>query len=271
MHGKERVIAPRLETALGVRCVLPPATFDTDRFGTFSGEVPRVGTPLETARTKATTAMAAAGTDLAVASEGSFVPHPDAFLLQLDVELVLLVDQRLGLEIPGEHVTTEVNHVRRRCRRIDDANAFAARAGFPAHGLLVVVGEPPRRVWRGLHATADLEAAVAEAEHCAAREDLPWFVGSDLRANHNPTRMRAIDLAAAALVERAATLCPDCGTPGFGKVDVVRGLPCSDCGTPSARPRAFVHGCTRCAARREVPRPDGLVVSEPASCDVCNP
>lgn len=271
MHGKERVIAQRLETALGVHCVLPPAGFDTDRFGTFSGEVPRVGTPRDAARAKAIAAMDAAATDLAVASEGSFVPHPDAFLLQIGIEIVLLVDRRADIEIAGEHVTTETNHARQRCRGLDEASAFAARIGFPTHGLLVVLGEPPQRVWRGLHTEAALRAAVADATREGARDALPWFVTSDMRADHNPTRMRAIDRAAAALAERATTLCPSCATPGFGAIDVVRGLPCSDCGTPTARPRAFVHGCVRCAMRLEVPRTDDVVAAEPAGCDVCNP
>lgn len=104
MHGKERVIAPVLEARLGVRCVLPPAGFDSDRFGTFSGDVPRRGTAREIARSKAEAGMDATGLDLAVASEGSFGPHPEAFLVQVGAELVLLVDRRHGIEIAGEHV-----------------------------------------------------------------------------------------------------------------------------------------------------------------------
>ena len=51
MHGKERVIAPLVETRLGLRVRLPGA-FDTDRFGTFSGEVKRAGSQIEAARVK---------------------------------------------------------------------------------------------------------------------------------------------------------------------------------------------------------------------------
>lgn len=271
MHGKERVIAPHLEARLGVRCVLPPAGFDSDRFGTFSGEVPRAGTAREAAVAKALAAMDGAGVDLAVASEGSFVPHPDAFLLQVGIELVLLVDRRLGLEIPGEHVTTETNHARRRCRDLAEAAAFGERVGFPEHGLLLVLGEPLQRVWRGLRTPSALAAAVEEVTEEARRRDLPWFVASDMRADQNPQRMRAIDRAAAALAERAATPCPACATPGFGTVDVVRGLPCAECGAPTPRPRAFVHGCARCPERCEVPRTDGVVAADPGGCEFCNP
>lgn len=52
MHHKERVIAPILEPALGLRTVVPQK-FDADAFGTFSREVKRVGGQREVARHKA--------------------------------------------------------------------------------------------------------------------------------------------------------------------------------------------------------------------------
>ncbi|MDP4663699.1 MAG: hypothetical protein NWS74_08540, partial [Salibacteraceae bacterium] len=50
-HQKESVIAPLLQTALGVQCLTNPA-FDTDKLGTFTGEVERVLDPIQTARQK---------------------------------------------------------------------------------------------------------------------------------------------------------------------------------------------------------------------------
>jgi hypothetical protein len=38
MHGKEKVIAPLLVKALGVKIIVPE-NFDTDLYGTFSGEI----------------------------------------------------------------------------------------------------------------------------------------------------------------------------------------------------------------------------------------
>ena len=271
MHGKERVIAPPLERLLGVHCELPPEGFDTDRFGTFSGEVVRRGTARDAARAKAAAAMDAAGIDLAVASEGSFGPHPHSFLLHVGAELLLLVDRRLGLEITGEDVTAETNHGGRVCSSLADATAFAGKVGFPEHALIVTVGEPPVRVWRGLGTEAALRDAVAAAVAASAANGLPWSVASDMRADRNPTRMRAIGRAAASLAERAATPCPGCATPGFGQVEVRRGLPCGDCGAPTAQVRALVHGCARCDERRELPRADGATTASPAGCDVCNP
>ncbi len=272
MHGKERVIAPRLEARLGVRCVLPPDdSFDSDRFGTFSGDVPRNGTPHEVARRKAGAAMDVADTDLAVASEGSFGPHPEVFLAAMGAELVLLVDRARELEILGEDFTTETNFAKRECASLDSAREFADRIGFPEHALVLTAGDPPQRVWRGIGSADDLTRAVGEARAEAERHETPWFISSDMRADRNPTRMRAIDRAATELATRAATPCPGCALPGFGRVDVVRGLPCQFCGAPTRLVRAIVHGCARCSAREEHPRDDGRVDIDPGNCPVCNP
>jgi hypothetical protein len=271
MHGKEAVLAPALESRLGVRCVLPDAGFDTDRFGTFSGEVPRRGTARETARAKARAAMAATAVDLGVASEGSFVPHPEAPLAQLGLELVVLIDLALDLEIVGQDATLETNHARMVCASADDALAFGERIGLPGHGMMLVLGDPPRAVRRGLHDAAEVRLAFDAMRREAADPELAVFAESDMRADRNPTRMRAIGRAAEALAQRAASPCPACGTPGFGEVDAVRGLPCADCGAPTGWVRTLVRGCLRCPVRREVPRPDGLLAVDPASCPHCNP
>jgi len=51
MHGKERVIAPLLEKTGLQLCV--SGRVDTDLFGTFSGEIERPASQLETLRLKA--------------------------------------------------------------------------------------------------------------------------------------------------------------------------------------------------------------------------
>lgn len=58
MHGKEQAIAPPL-AALGIR--IESTAIDTDRFGTFSRNVPRSGNMLEAARSKARAAAEATG------------------------------------------------------------------------------------------------------------------------------------------------------------------------------------------------------------------
>ena len=93
-HDKLPLVAPPL-AAVG-REVLAVAV-DTDRLGTFTGEIPRPGSPRDTAIAKARLAMAATGSSLGLASEGSIGPHPATPLLTVDVELLVLVDDELDI------------------------------------------------------------------------------------------------------------------------------------------------------------------------------
>lgn len=70
-HGKEKVIAPMLEPALGCRIELVTG-FDTDQLGTFTRETPRPGTQLQAARQKARKGMELASTKLGIASVRQF-------------------------------------------------------------------------------------------------------------------------------------------------------------------------------------------------------
>jgi hypothetical protein len=63
-HGKERVIAPVLDAALGCR-VERVNGFDTDLIGTFTRDIPRTGTQVEAARRKARIGMELSGLPLA--------------------------------------------------------------------------------------------------------------------------------------------------------------------------------------------------------------
>ena len=51
MHGKEAAIAPVLARFTGLRVAVPNG-FDSDRFGTFSRDIPRAGSALDAARAK---------------------------------------------------------------------------------------------------------------------------------------------------------------------------------------------------------------------------
>lgn len=266
MHGKEAVLGPPLRAALGVEIVVPNG-FDTDRFGTFTGSVPRRDTALEAARQKAHAALQLGGTSTAVASEGSFGPHPASPFLTIGAELVLLCDVELGLEVVAEDVGTATNFAARAVASLDEARSFAEQVGFPSHQLVVA---PPGRLEageRGLGDEASFAAALSRQFDLHGRA----LVATDMRADRNPTRLQAIARAAQRLAERAATLCPACRWPGFGRVRVEPGLPCGACGEPTERVRAEVFGCARCPEQRVQARRDGLVVADPGECSACNP
>ena len=270
MHGKETVIAPVLQSFLGLRIVVPDG-FDSDRFGTFGRDIPRVGSALDAARAKIAAGFACRpDASVGLASEGSFGPHPALPFVPLGTELVLLVDRERGLELSGWHRAPAPYATGERITSLDRLHAFAARSGFPAQGLIAMAMDgatpAPRR---GLHKQLEnreaLEAAVAGllAEHGEA------WVETDLRAHRCPPRRRRIRRAALALVRSWRSRCPACGDPGFVPTAALPGLPCRWCLRPTTLPRAHRLHCRGC--RHEADRPVPHAHADPAHCDHCNP
>jgi len=99
MHGKQAVIAPPLSSHIGI-CLTVPPDVDTDRFGTFTGDVPRAGSMRDAAIAKAKAAIAATGARLGMGSEGSFGPHPAIPFVAAGRETILLVDAQDVQELP---------------------------------------------------------------------------------------------------------------------------------------------------------------------------
>ena len=265
-HGKLDLIAPALATVgLSVRAV----DVDTDALGTFSGEVPRTGSPRDVAVAKARLGMRAAGVPLGVASEGSVGPSPVVPLAVADVELVVLVDDVRGLVVVGRHVSHDLRIVGEDVASGAPLDDLVRRAGLPDHRVIVrpAVGPPDPVV----KAVADLDALAAAVARCAAASpDGRARVETDLRAHLCPSRRPAIAAAAADLAARLAATCPACSSPGWGIEGTGPGRPCAACGTPTAVPRADLEACVVCPERRERPRVDAGPV-DPARCERCNP
>ena len=203
MHGKERVIAPVLERALGLRLRVTHG-LDTDRFGTFSREVERTGSPLDAARAKIEAAFALAPeARIAIASEGSFGLDPWRPDIPPAREIVVLRDRASGLEIIGRHASGDTNFSHAIVATVAEAFRFAEGVGFPGHGVIVMGVEdgkatPSTALAKDIVYGADLERAVRAAiERCGLAH-----IESDMRAHRNPTRMRSIALATEDLVRR---------------------------------------------------------------------
>ncbi|HSV73963.1 MAG TPA: DUF6671 family protein [Chthonomonadales bacterium] len=271
MHGKERVIAPVLSGSLGLDCLVPPA-FDTDRFGTFTREIERAGSPLDAVRAKAAAAFERVPhARVAVASEGSFGPHPEIPFAPLGREVVLLVDRHTGLEVVGRDATMDTNFAHCIVDGPQAAFAFAERVHFPGHGLIVMGcrgdrPDPHVALQKGIAAADALERAVREAVALCGGA----FVATDMRAHFSPTRMQAIERATLDLVRRYGSRCPVCSCPGFDVTARVPGLPCAWCGEPTQVTRAEVLSCAACGHRSERSVGDGALV-DPGMCDHCNP
>jgi hypothetical protein len=271
-HRKESVIAPVLEAELGLDVEVLDG-LDTDRFGTFSREIPRTSSPRRAARAKALAALEAHGrADLAISSEGSFGPHPHAPFVRRGVELVLLLDRRSGLELVGLDITTETNFDSAEVGTIDEARAFAAAAGFPSHGLIVMSmrdgkPDPTAGMVKGVVDGAVLETAVADA---LGKHRRAW-IETDMRAHLNPTRMRSIERATRELALAARSRCPACNSRGYVVVSHVPGLPCSACGLRTHCARAEVLACSECGRREERALRGQKQAASPFECPFCNP
>lgn len=267
MHGKETVITPILEKELGVQCIVSPA-LNTDRFGTFSGEVKREGDGLETARMKCYAAMDAAGCDLAVASEGSFGAHPIYFFAQADDEIVLFVDRKNGVEIWARELSTSTNFNGKDISSWDELLDFAETVSFPSHALILRESATGlSSIHKGIADKASLEVAFNQLieRHGSA------YAETDMRAMHNPTRMNVIEQATTKLVGKILSVCPSCAWPGFGVTNHRPGLLCSDCGMPTQSTLSHIYNCASCGFSRELYHPKGKETEEPRYCDYCNP
>jgi hypothetical protein len=271
MHQKEQAIAPILQPPLGISITVPES-FDTDTFGTFTREIVRPGDQRETARLKALKAMEITGETLAIASEGSFVPHPSLPMLPCDRELVVLIDTVHDLEVVGECVSTETNFSYASVSNFDEAKAFATKAGFPDHGLIVMVSQTTMNCDDRIKGIRDLNQLSEAVEFALARSTTGKIhIETDMRAMHNPTRMKAIATATKDLLQKILLQCPNCFTPGFSLVDYRSGLPCDWCGSPTDSTLAHLYQCKKCDFRKEELYPNGIQVCDPMYCQFCNP
>jgi hypothetical protein len=271
MHAKERIIGPVLLDRMGL-IVEVPDKFDTDRFGTFSREIERKGSQLDAARAKIDAVFdCTPSATIALASEGSFGPDPHFHMLPFGREIVLLKDRDSGMELIGFDAGSETNFDHAEVSDVAKADAFAKRIGFPEHGLIVMGctdGKPSPKT--------------ALIKNIQTQEELAWAVGhvmqlcgsafleADMRAHRNPTRMRAVGRAAADLVRRFHSRCPDCNYPGYDIAKRVPGLPCGLCELPTRIIQFEVLSCKSCG-REEQRKATERETADPGECTNCNP
>ena len=266
-HGKEKVISPILEKELGVKCLVTE-NFDTDMLGTFTGDVERKDDPIMTARKKCHLALEFSSYDLALASEGSFGPHPSLFFVPADDEFLVLIDKKNDLEIIARELSIKTNFSGSEIRTEEELCEFARNAKFPSHRLIVrrtkndfsemVKGIGDKHLLKNTFSFFSTNYGAA-------------FVETDMRAMYNPTRMRVIEKATKKLADKIKTSCPVCETPGFGITEVRTGLPCQICNYPTKSTLSYKYSCLKCSYNREEKYPDGKFTEDPMWCDLCNP
>lgn len=266
-HGKEKIIAPVLGAAVGCR-IRHVDGYDTDLLGTFTRDIPRAGTQWDAARKKARMGMQLAGLPIGIASEGVFGADPLMGLFPWNVEIILWIDDRHGLEVIGTaqgnghfaHLLTEDRAA---------AETFARQWGFPEHQLVLRPdSQHDTRLRKGVASWAELDDGLDWA--WAHSSNGKVFLETDVRAHANPTRQETIRLATEDLSRKLQSGCPACGAPGFWRVECIPGLPCADCGAPTQEPQAEVWGCVLCPCR-VTHTYDDRSAADPGRCDYCNP
>lgn len=266
-HAKELVIAPLLQSELGLQCVVAK-NFDTDTLGTFTGEVERKDDPITTARNKCLMAMELNNYDLAIASEGSFGTHPSVFFAPADDEILLFLDRKNDLEIIARELSTDTNFNGEEIKSEMQLVDFAAKVKFPSHALIIRKAKNDfTEIVKGI---ADWET-LNKTFHQFLEKYGTAFFETDMRAMHNPTRMKVIEKATKKLVDKINSCCPKCNTPGFGITDVKQGLPCSYCGNETCSTLSYIYTCQKCSYIKEDMYPNKKTTEDPMYCDVCNP
>eukprot|EP01038_Epipyxis_sp_PR26KG_P004002 gene4002-5729_t len=264
MHQKERVLAPLFESTFGLQC-FTTVHLNTDEFGTFSGEIERIKSPLETARQKCLRAVELTSCDLVLASEGSFGAHPVAGFVPMNEELLLFLDVKNNLEIAVKHVSTQTNFGSTVAHNLEDVYAFTEAAKFPEHA--VIVREPSGQVIR--KGVNDLRELLNIFSDSRQKYD-SVTIESDMRAQFNPTRMHNIYNCGKKLVSSIQSKCPECAWPGFSVSKVISGLPCENCSMPTKSTLKHVYVCKCCGFTKEKNNPHGKVAEEAVFCDFLN-
>lgn len=265
-HGKLELIAPALAEKLSLTVVNVPV--DTDVLGTFSGDIPRRGTPFETAVAKARLGMESSGLALGIANEGTIGPHPSVPFVVADTELVVFVDSERSIVVAESETDFGIPSFSADIHPSECSKLSLEAAGFPDHGLMVLPVGAKSPIFKGIHSRDELEDAVWRC-HRESGESLV-SIQSDFRANHHPSRRKVIERAAHRLAARLAVVCPRCATPGWGIARHEAGAPCSFCRTKTSQVRSVISSCVSCSYEEshDIATSAGV---DPMHCPRCNP
>lgn len=266
-HRKDSVIQPILERELNVNC-FTLALFDSDQFGTFSGEIERSQSPYDTLKAKCHLGYKLTSCDLVIATEGSFGAHPDLPFCAAHDELILLMDFKNNVSFSARILTTETNFQGKKIRNEEELIAFGESIDFPNQAIILRNEEQSMLyLKKGINDWDELTTAFRV---CMRKHD-NVFVETDMRAMHNPPRMIQIEQLTLKLMAQLKVLCPACEMPGYGVTSVLPGLPCWICETPTSSVLKHVLVCTACQHQEEVYFPNGRQTEEPTFCPACNP
>lgn len=265
-HQKEQVIKPAFEQILSCH-IKPIENFDTDMFGTFSGEVERKLSTHDTCIHKAKQAAQRYGFPYVIASEGSFGPHPSLYFVPGNIEEMTFIDTKRDITITERLISTETNFAHLDLGKTSDLDAFLVQVQFPSHRLILRNVTHNTIIQKAINNLDELNTLI---EKHSKKSNL-LRLETDMRAMYNPTRMSNIGQLAQTLARRIVSKCPKCNTPGFGKVSHDGLLPCRLCSRETKLYKYKVLKCIYCDYLIRHEREDNKKFSDPMYCDFCNP
>lgn len=266
-HQKDKVAKSLLERELGVECFVSE-NFDTDTLGTFTGEIERKNDSLTTLREKCLTGMQLNNCDLAVASEGSFGPHPELILAPVNHESVILIDKKYNMEVIGHKASMNTNFSAGLFTDWIDLIKFSESVRFPSHAIILRQSKDSNSdIYKGIITKKELKTAF---DYLLKKYGFV-YAETDMRAMYNPSRMLVIKQAFENLLKKIKSHCPSCHAIGFDVSEVVKGLPCSLCGFKTKSVLSHIYKCQNCHYIEERKYPYNLKKEDPMYCDFCNP
>jgi len=261
-HKKERVICPLFLEFYD--CTFLESEIDTDLLGTFSGEIERTLSPYETAIEKCKMAFKTTDADFAIASEGSFGPHPSLFFAPANEEFMLIMSRDEKLIVWAKHISTDTNYANIENPNSNQLVEFLEKIKFPSHKIIF---KNKTRIEKGVDDINVLKQFIQKSE----LQNESFQIETDMRAYCNPTRMKVIEETTVKLLEKLNSFCPACETPGFSVQEVVKGLPCAQCGMKTESTLKHIKVCTSCNHKEDILFPRGIQTEDPMYCPFCNP
>lgn len=258
MHDKLPLVAPAL-SALGFSLQLASG-FDTDQLGTFSGEISRRLSPVETALQKARLAIELTGCRFGLGSEGSFGGGPMPGLVNWDQEILALIDSQSGQQIIA--VAAGPVGVGRWTFDSEQLLHLALSRETPGQAQILQLNG---HCYKGLTDAAEILALLHQHGWQPGTE---ISMQPDLRAMHCPERQQYIRKAAEQLASQLLQCCPQCQAPDFTVKQREAGLLCLVCRRPTSLLRFEHYRCDCCGFER---RAEIEQYAPPDCCSHCNP
>jgi len=266
-HKKEEALQPLLQE-IGIHCLV--SNIDTDQFGTFSGEIKRVDSIRKTLTQKINEVFKLnSHIQLALASEGSFGPHPLIPFMYGNHETLLFVDKDKAIEIYVEDFSFHTNLKEIEINKGDEGliEPFFTEIKFPDHAIMLKTSTDIFFKYTGIQ---DKKFVLNFINHNLTNNN-KVIMATDMRAMFNPTRMNNIHQVGKKLVNSLQSYCPGCQMPGYSICEYVPGLECSLCGADTNVIKEEIWNCKKCQFTEKKERKDQLKYASPSECNYCNP